>query len=192
MIAIVGSGLMVTACGGGARQDANEPNRSYKLSITDASFPPKQRLADKTTMKIAVKNEDTETAPNVAVTVATAPGDAGGAAQAFSQDIANSDVSDPSRPIWILDTPPVGGVTAFTNTWALGPLKAGETKTFTWQVTAVKAGDYKIDYSAAPGLNGRAKPSGDTTGSFTVSISRTPPAQSVDGAGNVVTLPDAK
>ncbi|MEA2169621.1 MAG: hypothetical protein QOF76_2921 [Solirubrobacteraceae bacterium] len=183
---------MVSACGGGERQDAHEPHRAFKLSITNATFPEKQRLADKTTMTIAVKNDDTATIPNVAVTVATDPGDAGGAPQAFSQDIADPNVSDPSRPIWIIDEPPKGGVTAFTNTWALGPLKAGQTKTFEWHVTAVKAGDYKINYSAAPGLNGKATPSGDHhTGSFTVNVTRTPPVQSVNGKGEVVTQPDS-
>jgi hypothetical protein len=181
--------LGLTACGGGERQDESEPSGTFPLEITEASFPAKQTLADHTTMKIAVRNSGKETAPNVAVTVATQAGDTAGAPQAFSQDIADPNVSDPSRPIWIVDTPPKGGQTAYTNTWALGPLKAGETKTFEWQVTAVKAGDFTIDYSASPGLTGKAKPSGSTKGSFDVTVDDTPPTSSIDDEGNVVREP---
>ena len=123
-------------------------------------------------MKISVRNADTKTLPNVAVTVATEPGDSGGAPQAFSSDIADPNVADASRPIWIVDEGPKGGDTAYTNTWALGPLKAGETRDFEWKVTAVKPGDYTIDYSVSPGLNGKAKVAsgGTTKGTFKVSI----------------------
>jgi hypothetical protein len=191
LVAITCSGLVFAAsgCGGGERQDKSEPSGTFALEITDASFPAKQTLADKTTMKIAVRNADDKTVPNVAVTVATEAGDAGGAAQAFSQDIGDPNVSDPSRPVWIIDTPPVGGETSYTNTWALGELKAGQTKTFEWKVTAVKAGEYTIDYSASPGLTGKAKPSGETKGQFEVVIDDTPPTASVDDNGNVVREP---
>src|SRR4051794_30634094 len=187
--ALIAGGIVIGGCGGGERQDASEPSGTFPMEITDASFPAKQTLADHTTMKIAVRNTGNKTAPNVAVTVATQAGDTGGAAQAFAQDIADPNVSDPSRPIWVVDSPPKGGVTAYTNTWALGPLKAGETKTFKWKVTAVKAGDYKIDYSASPGLTGKAKPSGDVKGTFDVTISDKPPNSTVTGNGKVVDVP---
>jgi hypothetical protein len=187
--AIIVGGLAVAGCGGGERQDKSEPSGTFPLEITEASFPEKQTLADKTTMKIAVRNTGDKTAPNVAVTVATQAGNTGGAAQAFAQDIGDPNVSDPSRPIWIVDAPPKGGETAYTNTWALGPLKAGETKTFEWQVTAVKAGEFKIDYSASPGLTGKAKPSGSTKGSFDVVVDDTPPNARIDDEGNVVREP---
>ena len=178
----------LTGCGGGKRQDAAEPSGNFKVQIVDASFPAKQSIADATTMKITVKNADTKPLPNVAVTVQTEPGKTGGAAQAFSSDIQDPDVADPSRPIWIVDKGPVGGDTAYTNTWALGPLKPNETKAFEWHVTAVKPGHYKIDYSVSPGLNGKAKiASGQLTkGSFDVDISDKPPNAYVDDNGNVV------
>ncbi len=181
----------VGACGGGERQDKAEKAGSYKVEITDASFPKQQSIADPATMKISVRNVDDKTLPDVSVTVATEPGDSGGAAQAFSSDIADPDVSDPSRPIWIVDEGPEGGDTSYTNTWALGPLKAGQSKDFEWKVTAVKAGDYTINYSVSPGLTGKAKVAsgGTTKGTFKVKVDDTPPNARVGDDGEVIREP---
>ena len=177
----------VAGCGGGERQDAGEAAARYKVEITDASFPAKQAIADATKLRISVRNEGTKTAPNVAVTVGTDPGRSGGSAQSFSQAIGDPDVSDSSRPIWIVDEGPSGGDTASNNTWALGPLKAGQAKDFEWRLTAVKAGDYTVRYSVSPGLYGKSRVDGGTTkGIFHVTVDDTPPAASVDGDGNVV------
>ncbi len=191
MVAGLACAVGVSACGGGARQDANEKAGNYKVEITDASFPAKQSIADATTMKISVRNVDDKTLPDVAVTVATDPGSSGGAAQAFSSDIPDPNVSDSSRPIWIVDEGPTGGDSAYTNTWALGPLKAGQSKEFEWKVTAVKAGDYTINYSVSPGLTGKAKvASGETTkGRFKVSVDDKPPSASVGNDGEVINGP---
>lgn len=181
----------LSACGGGDRQDKAEKGGNYKVEITSASFPAVQALAHATTMKIAVRNADTKDLPNVAVTVATQPGASGGAAQAFSGDIQDTNVSSASRPIWIVDKGPGGGDTAYTNTWALGPLKAGQTRSFEWHVTAIKPGDYTIDYSVSPGLNGKAKAAAGATtkGAFKVKIDDRPPSARVDANGNVVSEP---
>lgn len=176
----------LAACGE-ARQDEAEKGGGYKVEITRASFPAKQSIADATTMRIDVRNADTKAAPDVAVTIATRPGASGGAAQAFSGDIQDPNVADASRPIWIVDRGPAGGDTASTNTWALGTLKAGQTRSFEWHVTAVKAGHYTIDYSLSPGLTGKTRPAGGRgRGSFKVTIDGRPPAARVDGNGNVV------
>jgi len=183
--------VALTGCGGGERQDANEPSGDFKVEIIKASFAAQQQIADEQTMRITVRNADTKPLPNVAVTVATQPGDAGGAPQSFSTDIADPNVSDASRPIWIVDESPRGGETAYTNTWALGPLPAGETRDFEWKVTAVKAGDYTIDYSVSPGLTGKAKPAGGRTteGTFKVTIDDTPPDSRIGDNGQVIREP---
>lgn len=188
MVTVSLCALGLTACGGGERQDKAEKGGSYRVEITKASFPAKQSIADKATMRISVRNADSKTLPDVAVTVATDPGTSGGAPQAFSSDIANSDVADPSRPIWIVDQGPRGGDTAYTNTWALGPLKAGQSKDFEWKVTAVKPGDYVINYSVSPGLTGKAKVAagGTTRGTFKVTIDDTPPDARVGNNGEVI------
>jgi hypothetical protein len=178
----------VAGCGGGERQDANEKSGTYKVEVVDASFPPKQSIAGSTEMKISVRNADTKALPNVAVTIeVSVAGKTGAAPQAFSSSVQDSSLSDTSRPIWIVDTYPSGGDTAYTNTWALGPLKAGATKTFRWKVTAVKPGDYTVAYKVSPGLNGKAKPAtGEGNGEFKVAITDTPPDARVGDDGEVI------
>jgi hypothetical protein len=176
----------VSACGGGERQDADEPEGSYRLEIVDAKFPREQTIAERTTLTMVVRNADTKRVPNIAVTLETQAPEAGGAPNAFAQSTDDVGLSDPNRPVWILDTGPKGGETAYTNTWALGPMAAGQTRTFEWRVTAVKAGDYTIDYAVAPGLDGKAKIAGGGTGSFQVTVDDTPPEARVDDDNRVV------
>ncbi len=52
---------------------------------------------------------------------------------------------------------PGGAVTAYSNTWALGTLKPGQTATFAWNLTAVKSGTHVVNWQIAAGLNGKAK-----------------------------------
>jgi hypothetical protein len=179
--------LALAGCGGGERQDADEPEGSYRLEVVDASFPQEQAIAERTTLSIAVRNADSKAAPNVAVTIATAPKQPGGAPGAFAQNRDDSTLADPSRPVWILDRGPEGGETAYTNTWALGRMEPGQTKTFEWRVTAVQAGDYTVDYKISPGLDGKAKlTGGGGAGSFRVSIEDDPPQSRVAADGKTV------
>ncbi|MCW2996584.1 MAG: hypothetical protein JWN65_133, partial [Solirubrobacterales bacterium] len=87
-------------------------------------------------------------------------------------------------PVWIVDDGPLGGGTAYTNTWALGALKAGETKRFVWKVTPVQAGSHEVRFRVAAGLNGKAKAQAQggkvPEGSFDVTISPKPAQATVD------------
>ena len=173
--------LAVAGCGGGDRQDKNEPSGTYKVDVVSATFPAKQRLAKQEEMVVEVRNADNKTIPNVAVTVD--PG--------FTRRSERQDLSDPTRPVWIVDTDPVGGTTAYTNTWALGPLKPGKSARFVWKVTAVQPGTHEVHYRVAAGLNGKAKAqasSGDAPeGSFTVNVSGKPSQATVDpNTGKVI------
>jgi len=182
--------LAVGGCGGGGEaQDADEPEGEYTLDIVSASFPEDQKLAQPARMKIAVRNTDDRTVPHIAVTVKTAPGSEGNAPQAFAQRVDDPQLADPSRPIWIVDESPEGATVAHTNTWALPRVAPGDTVEFEWKVTAVKAGDYTIDYEVFPGLDGKAvlaEDGGRTEGSFTVSIDDMPPESRVNSDGEVV------
>jgi hypothetical protein len=179
-IALACAGLIVSGCGGGERQDKNEPEGSFKVEIVQAKFPDSQSLAKRSEMVIAVKNVDTRTIPNAAVTV-----------NSFDQRSNDPNLADPSRPLFVLNRGPRGGETAYVGTWALGPLKPGQVKTFNWDVTAVKAGPYKLRYKVAAGLAGKAKAvlaSGERpAGEFTGEISNKAPSARVDDDGNVVT-----
>jgi hypothetical protein len=180
--------LLAAGCGGSPRQDANEPKGTYKLEVAGAKFPASQAIAESSTMSIRVRNADTKAAPNVAVTVETDASKPGQATAAFGQRVDDSRLSDSERPIWVVDNGPAGGDSAATNTWALGRLRAGQTKEFRWQVTAMVPGSYTIKYRISPGLNGRARlaSGGRTDGAFKVEIDDKPVAAHVDDDGNVV------
>jgi hypothetical protein len=175
----------ISGCGGDP-QDADEPEGTYRLEVAGASFPEDQHIADKATMRIRVRNPEQRAVPVVAVTVETKP-KAGGGPVAFSQSGSDSRLADPNRPVWVLDAGPRGGSSAYANTWSLGRLKGGETRTFEWKLTAVEPGDYTINYRVAPGLDGKARLAAGSRarGSFQVTISDDPVPARVDGEGNV-------
>jgi hypothetical protein len=180
--------VLVTGCGSGPRQDADEPSGSYKLEVAAAKFPASQSIAQDSRMIVTVRNDDTKAAPNVAVTVETEPSKAGQGTVAFGQRVNDSRLSDNERPVWIVNEGPPGGDSAATNTWALGRLGPGETKTFAWKVTAVEPGTYTLRYRISPGLAGKAKlaAGGRTDGLFKVTIDDKPVPARVDDDGNVV------
>jgi hypothetical protein len=136
--------LAMSACGG-SQQDAHEPSGNFKVAIVKQSFPKDQKLAKRSLMVIAVKNMDTKPLPNVSVTV-----------DSFNRNSTAANLSDPSRPVFIVNTGPRGAESANQSTAALGELKPGQTKTFVWNVTAVKAGPYKIHFTVSAGLYGKA------------------------------------
>jgi hypothetical protein len=173
--------VLLAGCGGGTRQDASEPAGNYQVDVVKATFPLKQHLARQSKMVVAVKNTGTKTIPNVAVTVE--PG--------FTTQDQRTDLADNNRPVWIVDDGPLGGITATTNTWALGALKPGQTKPFVWKVTPVVAGRREVRFRIAAGLNGKAKAVAGNgnipQGSFSVNVSRTPAQATVDPAtGKVI------
>jgi len=153
--------LALASCGGGERQDANEPEGRFKVEVTQATFPEKQKLAKRSELVIKVANrEDGKAIPNVAVTL-----------NGFDTKLDSTAVADPSRPVFVIngqpkeigtfpeakEQAPKGGDTAYVGTWALGRLKPGQSKTFRWNVTAVRAGPYRVSYEVAAGLDGKAK-----------------------------------
>jgi hypothetical protein len=188
MAAVLATAVIVAGCGGAPRQDADERRGSYKLEVADAKFPADQSIAESATLEVQVRNADNKAAPNVAVTVETDPAKAGEGTIAFGQRVDDDRLSDPERPVWIVDEGPMGGDSASTNTWALGRLEAGQTKTFRWKVTAIEPGNYTIKYRVSPGLNGKAKLAGGSRadGSFDVTIDDKPVPARVNDKGEVV------
>jgi len=61
----------LAACGGGERQDEDEPEGEYPVEITAAGFPAKQTLARTTNLLLSVQNTGEETVPNLAITIFT-------------------------------------------------------------------------------------------------------------------------
>jgi hypothetical protein len=183
----------LAACGSGPRQDENEPEGEFQVDVVDATFPGKQKLAKRSDLVIKVKNSGDKEIPNIALTVA-----------GFDERRDNPDLADPNRPVFVIngvpkqiggfpeskDASPPGCDTAYVSTWACGKLGVGKTKTFKWTVTAVRAGSYRIRYTVAAGLTGKAK-AVDANGSrprgtFTGTISDTPPESRVADDGETV------
>jgi hypothetical protein len=189
-VAALTAAASVAGCGGGERQDKHEPAGTFKVAVVSASFTKQQRLSDDAVMRIVVRNADTKTIPNVAVSVTSDDDSKGGAGFTTRSDDAT--LSDPTRQLWIVDKGPHGGDTAYLSTWALGPLPAGATKTFEWHVTPVVPGTHTLRWHVAAGLNGKAiartADGSDAAGRFRVTVSRKPPAATVDPkTGDVVT-----
>jgi hypothetical protein len=137
--------LAVSACGG-SQQDAHEASGNFKVSIVRHTFPSNQKLAKRSLLVIAVKNVDSKTLPDVSVTI-----------DSFNRNSTAANLADPGRPVFVVNTGPRGGETANQNTSAWGhPLAPGKVATFRWNVTAVKAGPYKIHWQVAAGLYGKA------------------------------------
>jgi hypothetical protein len=149
----------IAACGG-TRQDANEPEGNFPVSIISASFPSKQALAQNTNLTLAVENSGDKTIPNLAITIftssnastststtttgttssSTSPGAEGGAptgdlpqAQgSFSVRSEQQGLAIPFRPVWILEQgfPKLEGQTASAGA------EAAQTDTFAFGALA--------------------------------------------------------
>jgi hypothetical protein len=198
----------VAACGSGARQDASEPRGNFQVAVSTASFPSSQALSGHSHLVIAVRNAGAKTMPDVAVTICNvtctypAPKGEGTSAKAFGESLNQQNLATTSRPVWIVDHGPGAcgyscqnggqgaGVTAYSNTWALGALKPGRTLRFDWTVTAVSAGRHVVAWEVAAGLNGRARAilagGARPHGTFTVDIGSTPQQSYVNNNGQIV------
>jgi hypothetical protein len=186
--------ITLASCGGGERQDANEPAGKFEVSVVSAEFPEEQKLAKRSELEIVVRNDELKRAvPNIAVTV-----------KGFDERRASPGLADANRPVFVINgvpkqigtfpeskqAAPEGGETAYLGTWALGPLEPGEKKTFRWNVTAVRPGPYKITYEVAAGLDGKARAVGTggktPHGRFAGTISDEPPDTRVGEDGKTV------
>lgn len=143
--ALLASAVAISACGSGEQQDANETSGTFKVDLA-AAFPKKQSLAENQTFSLKVTNRSSETIPNVTATV-----------DGFYDRSTQEGEQDPRQAVWIVNRPPVGGVTALTNTYALGPLPAGGEKVFTWNVTPMEAGKHTVRYRVDASLYGKSE-----------------------------------
>jgi hypothetical protein len=130
------------------------------VEVVEAKFPEAQKLAKSSDLVVTLRNAGKKTIPNITVTV-----------NGFDKRKKNPDLADPNRPVFALngvqveiagfpeakDASPRGCDTAYVNTWACGPLRPNQQKTFRWSVTAVQAGDFNVNWAVAAGLDGKAK-----------------------------------
>jgi hypothetical protein len=203
-LSLVGAcALVASGCGGSSqKQDAKEPSGNFPIRVTEASFPGKQALAKDTTMQIRVENAGQKTVPNISVTIKCKAG----LGSSFSTAIpeTDSDNADPQRPQFVVNKIPTAGArqnppldpaplersSAFVDTYPLGPLAPGRQATFRWDVTAVKAGKYKLCWRVNAGLHGKAKAvaagGAPISGEFSGDVSRVAPKATVGPDGHTV------
>jgi hypothetical protein len=193
--------LAAAGCGGGKAQDAKEPNGSFPIRLISATFPDKQKLAKTSDFQIVVANSGQKTVPNINVTVKCGSALGG----SFSTATNNVDVADSRRPQFVVNTiptatprhaPPIDPAplersSAFVDTYPLGPLAPGRQATFRWNVTAVKAGPYKLCWRVNAGLYGKAKAvassdSAPLSGTFSGTVSNVAPKASIAPDGHTV------
>ena len=183
------------ACTQTERQDENEPRGRYPVEVVTASFPEQQKLAKTSNIVIVVRNAGQKTIPNIAVSL-----------KGLQYRKDNPQLADPDRPIFVInskakkiggfpeakDTSPLGCDTAYVDTWACGPLKAGKQREFRWQVTAVEARKFDLRYTVSAGLDGKAVAidadrGGRVKGSFSGTVSDAAPRTRVADDGSTVT-----
>ncbi len=186
--------VATAGCGGGERQDEDEPEGQFKVEVVSASFPEKQKLAKRSQLEIVVRNTDTKDIPNVAVTV-----------KGLDRRKDDPDLADQRRPVFVVNgrfkefgniedaqaqTPNGIENPTYVDTWSLGPLKPGQSKSFKWDVTAVQAGPYELTYTVAAGLDGKAQAvdaSGQAPqGVFSGTISDAPPQTRIAADGKTI------
>jgi hypothetical protein len=187
LLALVMASLALAGCGA-ERQDEDEPEGEFTLSVVNASFPEHQSTAQSATLRISVRNMDDRDLPNLAVTIKTTAPGGGEVASAFASASDDPRLADDDRPIWIVDEGPTGGTSAYTNTWSVGRTSPGQTRELEWKLTAVRPGAYTVDYTVAPGLDGKAvaEEGQELTGSFDVEITADPVPARVGKDGEVI------
>ena len=205
---------VLAGCGGAEKQDVNEPNGTFPVAVEKATFPAKQSLAKQTRMEIVVRNAGTKAVPIVSVTVKCPGQGAGenGGGGGFQYKTTQPGVADPQRPQFVVDkiptaTPrptgplnldPLERSSAFVDTYPLGKLAPGRRALFTWDVTAVRAGPYRICWRVNAGLYGKAKATKAASsalplaGVFRGDVSRKAPIAEVTPSGKVVEVPSVE
>jgi len=192
-LALVAAPFALGACQSQKRQDENETAGTYPISVA-ATLPTTQKLAQRSKLEVNVRNTGPKTIPNIAVAV-----------KGFSVTEKQEGLADPRRPVFAIngapkelaglpeskDAAPEGGETNYVDTWALGPLKPGQGRSFRWSVTAVRAGGYDLRYTVSAGLDGKAKAEDDDgggrpSGSFAGKISDSTPDTRVADDGETV------
>ena len=186
--------LAFAGCGGGERQDENEPEGDFQVEVVEATFPQDQKLAKRSELVIVVRNADQKEIPNVSVTM-----------KGLDYRKDDPELADQRRPQFVVNgkfkefgniedaqaqTPNGIENPTYVDTWSLGPLKPGESKRFRWDVTAVKAGPYELSYSVAAGLDGKARAidaSGEMPqGVFTGTVSDEAPQTKIAADGKTI------
>jgi hypothetical protein len=210
--------LLAAGCGSGDRQDEDEPEGEFPLEVMSATFPEEQKLAKDSKMEIVVRNAGSKEVPEISITVECpgqkraprsqgsggSPSGAGSQGGGFNYRTSFPGVADPSRPQFVVNTiptrtprnydrgrlDPLERSSAYVSTFPLGALAPNREAKFVWDVTAVKAGPYRICWKVNAGLDGKAKAiaqGGPIRGEFKGTVSdRAPDARIADDGRTII------
>lgn len=189
----------LAACGDEPSSDANEPEGTYRVRVTDASFATKQQLGQTYLLELGIRNTGGKTIPALTVNVSIKGKEGQGSTLPFGIRDPQPDLAQPDRPVWVLaehypkfvgSSEPGGAGTSNPKTFDFGPLKAGASADLVWKLSAVRSGSYTLLYAIDAGLSGAAKAEtgGGVApgGSFTVNISSAAHDAEVTDSGEVV------
>jgi hypothetical protein len=117
--------LVAVGCGGGDRQDEDEPEGEFPVEVVSAEFPDEQKLAKDSKMVIVVRNAGSEEIPVISITVECpgqkgrqgedddrsagsggSPSGSGSQGGGFNYRTTFPGVADPSRPQFVVNTIP--------------------------------------------------------------------------------------
>lgn len=189
---------MLAACGGSS-SGSEEPEGTYHVKVTEASFPTEQNLGQTSLLRLGVRNTGEKTAPALTVSISIAGKEGQDSSLPFGISDPTAGLAQADRPVWVLSegyprlgksTDPGGASSSNRKTFVLGPLKAGKTTEAVWKVSAVRPGKYTLLYGIGAGLGGNAtaKTAGGVApgGSFVTEISTELPDVEVTDSGEVV------
>ena len=194
------AGLLLAACGESS-SDANEPAGSYDVAVTEASFPAQQRLGQTSLLRLGVRNTGSKTVPALTVTITIAGKLGTSSSLPFGIRDPQPGLAAADRPVWVLaetyprldgSSRPGGASTSNRKTFSFGALKPGQTTAAVWKLSAVRAGEYRVDYSVGAGLSDEVHAvtsgGGSPHGSLAAEISRELPETEVKDNGEVVEI----
>ncbi len=192
--------LSIAACGGESSSDANEEEGTYRVQVTDASFPGKQQLGQTYLLRLGVRNTGDKTIPALTVNVSVKGKEGQASTLPFGIRDPQPELAQPDRPVWVLaehyprfagSSASGGAETSNQKTYDFGPLKKGATANVVWKLSAVRAGKHALIYAIEAGLSDKTKAEtggGNSApgGTFAVEISSAERNTEVNDSGEVV------
>jgi hypothetical protein len=192
---------LLAACGGESSSDSNEAAGTYRVKVTEASFPTEQRLGQTSLLTLGIHNNGKKTIPALTVTITVAGKEGSDSSLPFGVHDPQAGLAQSDRPVWVLaehyprlvgSDEPGGATTSNRKTFDFGPLKAGQSTDAVWKLSAVRAGKFTLLYRIDAGLSGEAKAvTGNDVapgGSFATEISSELPETEVNDAGEIVEI----
>jgi hypothetical protein len=199
-LAAVAVAALLAACGESSSD--KEPAGNYEVGVSAASFPSLQRLGQTSLLKLSFKNEGEKELPNLVVSFTVAGKRGATSSLPFGVYEPQAGLANHTRPVWVLaehfpklagSSGKGGATTSDPKTFSFGPLKAGQSTSAVWKLSAVREGRYILRYRVGAGLGTEVKAktaSGVVPGgTFVAEISAQLPNTEVTDSGEIVEVP---